>query len=392
MSVLAPVSGQLRSRKKNQKTDLGKKTFLSRLFNGQTKKKILVLLSDPSKSDPNNPLTILPDTQISGLVPLKNALKRLTDFKFTFLENHDSLMKILKRSKGKIDLIFNLADDGFNNDPARELHIPALLEMFDLPYSGAGPLCIARCCDKILVKGVATQIGIPIPRGKIVKAGEYRLRARVKFPAMVKPSSCDGGFGISRNSLVNDTVQLNEIIGDIRDTLRYNGEILVEEFLPGKDLSVGVIGNPPHKFRVLPITEDDYSLLPEEIPRICGFEAKWLTDTPYQKIRTIRANLPGKLEDALSRWSVRMFTRLECRDYARFDWRLDQRGVPRLLEVNPNPSWCGDGHLAKMSAFGGVTYPQMLGLILESAFRRAGIDLSPQREKGRVKSWIPQPA
>ncbi|WP_332882057.1 D-alanine--D-alanine ligase family protein [Methanosarcina horonobensis] len=147
---------------------------------------------------------------------------------------------------------------------------------------------------------------------------------------------------------------------------------LLEEFLPGKDISVGIIGNPPF-CTVLPITEEDYSAVPEELPRICGYEAKWLPDSPYWKIRSVPAGLPEKIEKEIVRSCLALFARLGCRDYARFDWRLDAEGRPKLLEVNPNPGWCWDGHLAKMAAYANISYSGMLAAVIEAAKKRYGI-------------------
>jgi D-alanine-D-alanine ligase len=118
---------------------------------------------------------------------------------------------------------------------------------------------------------------------------------------------------------------------------------------------------------VLPIIEEDYSALPSNLPRICGYEAKWDTESIYFKeIKSIVADLPAQTAEFLSASCVKLFQRLGCRDYARFDWRLDDNGTPRLLEANPNPGWCWDGHLARMAEFGGVSYSKMLQQILRA--------------------------
>ncbi|MEM2690082.1 MAG: D-alanine--D-alanine ligase, partial [Nitrososphaerota archaeon] len=158
-----------------------------------------------------------------------------------------------------------------------------------------------------------------------------------------------------------------------REKFGYDKPILVEEFLTGKDLTVGIIGNPPEDYIVLPITEEDYSVLPEGLPPICGYEAKWLPDSPYWNIRSVPADLPEETREFIIEKSLQLFVRLECRDYARFDWRLDSEGCPRLLEVNPNPGWCWDGHLAKMAKHAGMDYADMLRAILKAAEKRLGI-------------------
>jgi len=124
----------------------------------------------------------------------------------------------------------------------------------------------------------------------------------------------------------------------------------------------------------LPIIKEDYSCLPEGLPQICGYEAKWLSDSPYWNIKSVPADLPEETERFLIASCIRLFERLECRDYARFDWRMDRNQTPRLLEVNPNPGWCWDGHLAKMAKLCDLSYADMLREILEAAERRiAGV-------------------
>ncbi len=136
---------------------------------------------------------------------------------------------------------------------------------------------------------------------------------------------------------------------------------------------MGIIGNAPSSYTVLPITEEDYSEVPENLPRICGYEAKWSPDSPYWKIKSIYAVLPEETEKSIVEWCSKLFERLECRDYARLDWRLDAEDNPKLLEVNPNPGWCWDGHLAKMARIMSLSYSEMLGSILEEAEERLGI-------------------
>ncbi|MBI4389740.1 MAG: D-alanine--D-alanine ligase, partial [Nitrospinae bacterium] len=143
------------------------------------------------------------------------------------------------------------------------------------------------------------------------------------------------------------------------------------------------LGTPPTSYTVLPVIEEDYSALPPELPKICGYEAKWCPDSPYWNIKSKPAELSDQTEKALVTWCLQLAERLECRDYTRFDWRLDAEGNPRLLEVNPNPGWCWDGHLAKMAAHAGLGYPELLGAILKAAEDRLGIEVSDSPRKPR---------
>lgn len=135
----------------------------------------------------------------------------------------------------------------------------------------------------------------------------------------------------------------------------------------------------------MPIAEEDYSSLPEGLPKICGYEAKWLPDSPYWNLRSIPAELPDETEKLIVECCLKLFERLECRDYCRFDWRLDSESNPKLLEVNPNPGWCWDGHLAKMAKIAGILYNEMLKMILEAAEQRLKLLEETELEKNQME-------
>jgi len=292
----------------------------------------------------------------------------------------------LKKKAGKIDLVFNLCDEGFCNDPTKELHIPALLEQLNIPYTGGSPQCLAFCYDKSIVRGVAREMQIPVAKGMLIIEDSDLSRLPLPFPLLVKPNSGDSSFGITHKSIAHNLEELLEIMAETREIIGADKPFLLEEFLPGKDLSIGIIGNPP-ACTVLPITEEDYSAIPAELPRICGYEAKWLPDSPYWKIKSVPADLPEKTRSEIVKCSLALFNRLGCRDYARFDWRLDAEGRPKLLEVNPNPGWCWDGHLAKMAGHAGISYSEMLAIILEAAKERYGLGAA---EKIEISCKLPE--
>jgi D-alanine-D-alanine ligase len=247
------------------------------------------------------------------------------------------------------------------------LHIPALLEILKLPYTGSNPQNLAYCYDKSLIRGIASEIGVPVADAFVISSDENLYELNIPFPVIAKPNFGDSSFGITQKNVANSIEELSDAIIRIRTQFGYNNPILVEEFLTGAELSLGVIGNTDN-YTVLPIIEEDYSELPEGLPKICGYEAKWLVDSPYMKaLKSIKANLSIETEQEIIDHSLKLFRRLNCRDYCRFDWRLNSNGQPKLLEVNPNPGWCWDGHLAKMSAIGGMDYTQMLEAILNAA-------------------------
>ncbi len=337
---------------------------------------VIVVLGDPNRPDPLKPLRIFDEDDFYTVEQLKVALAGLTEYKFAFLDSHATLYQDLKRLQGRFDMVFNLCDEGFDNDPRKELHIPALLEQLDLPYTGSGPQCLAFCYDKSAVRGVAKEMGIPVPAALFVNPEDSLYELPVGFPVIAKPNFGDSSFGITQESYANNREELVNALIMIRDKLGYEKPILVEEFLTGKDLSIGFIGNPPENYKLLPLIEEDYSLLPEGLPRICGYEAKWMPDSPYWNLRAIPAGLTKETKRQIIEDSLKLFERLDCRDYVRFDWRLDSEGNPKLLEVNPNPGWCWDGHLAKMAGIDGIDYPTMLLSILRAAEQRLGLGSS----------------
>ena len=346
---------------------------------------VLVLLGDPRKPDPLKPSSVFDDDDFFTVELAKSSLEELKEYRFKYLDNHDTMIQDLKKMSGKIDLVINFCDEGYMNDPRQELHVPALLEQLGIPYTGAGPQCLAYCYDKSLVRGVAKEMKIPVPRAFFVRPEDSTFELPFSFPVLIKPNFGDASFGITQRSVASNLEEALDAIFEIRNQFGYDKPILVEEFLSGKDLSVGIIGNPLEGYVVLPISEEDYSKIPPTLPMICGYEAKWRPDSPYWKVKPVPAHLPDELEKSIVEWCLRLFERLECRDYCRFDWRLDSEGNPKLLEVNPNPGWCWDGHLAKMANFAGISYREMLAAILKAAERRLG--LHPSAEKSGENSF-----
>ena len=337
-------------------------------------KNVIVLLGDPHKPDILKPSTIFDEDDLYTISQLKAALQELTGYNFIYVDNHDTLIQELSKLKGKVDYVFNLCDEGYFNDAHKELHIPAILDILKYQYTGSGPQCLAFCYDKSLIRGIAKDLSIPVPEAIVVKPNDKIIDLPLYFPAIVKPNYGDSSYGITQANVVSNGEELLNAIRDIRDRFGYNNSIIIEQYLTGKDLTIGIIGNPPYDYVVLPILEEDYSSLPSGLPKICGYEAKWLPDSPYWNLKSIQAELKPEVVEIIESCSLKLFERLECKDYARFDWRLDAEGNPKLLEVNPNPGWCWDGHLAKMAKYAGMLYKDMLQNILEAAEKRYGIE------------------
>jgi len=211
---------------------------------------------------------------------------------------------------------------------------------------------------------------VPVPAELSVRAGTAEVPSPRSFPVLVKPNTGDGSEGITADSVAAGGDELREVVARLSRQFP-DRDLLVQELLPGRELAIGLIGNPAHGFRVLRPLEVDYSGLDPALPKILAYESKTVPDSPYwTDIRYRPADLDPTLRTQLVAWAVQLFERLGCRDYARFDFREDASGTPRLLEVNPNPAWCWDGKLNLMAGFEGASYTEFLGRILEAFERR----------------------
>jgi D-alanine-D-alanine ligase len=339
---------------------------------------VIVAMGDHRRVDTVKPGGKFDSDDFHTIKALKDALGELDEYDVSYLDDHEGMIDALRDAGKNVDFILNLCDEGFNNEATKELHVPALLELLGIPYSGSDPQCLAYCYDKSLVRGIAVELDIPVPAAYTVMPEDTAfINLPLEFPLIVKPNFGDSSVGITAQSVCYDVNQLEQAFANVRHVVGYDEPVLVEQFLTGKDISVGIIGNPPDSYQVLPVIEEDYSALPDGLPKICGYEAKWDDQSVYFKeIKSIVADLPAETTGFLTASCLKLFQRLGCRDYARFDWRLDANGTPRLLEANPNPGWCWDGHLARMAEFGGVTYSAMLQQILRACEDRLTVDKS----------------
>jgi D-alanine-D-alanine ligase len=132
-------------------------------------KNVVVLLGDPNKKDVIKPDNVFDDDDYNTIEQLKIALSALKEYKFTYLTNHDTLLSNLSKLKAQADYVLNLCDEGFDNDARNELHIPALLEMLKIPYTGSNPQCLAYCYDKSLIRGIAKEMDVPVANAFYIK-------------------------------------------------------------------------------------------------------------------------------------------------------------------------------------------------------------------------------
>jgi D-alanine-D-alanine ligase len=327
---------------------------------------ITVLLGDPNLPDESKPGGRFTDDDLFQVEKLRAALMAIPDREFDFWNDHTSLFERLRDERP--DFVLNFCDTGFYNRARHELHIPALLEMLGIPYSGAGPVALGLCYDKSLVRAVAAAHGVPVPDETFLRAGS--ALGTFSYPAFVKPNRGDGSVGITQASIVADPAAARATIAALRRD-DPAGELLVQEFLSGEEYGIGVIGNPADGLAALPVMAIDYSALDPALPRLLDYSSKVDPASPYwNDIRYPAAILDAATQSAMLDWVTTLFGRLQLRDYARFDFRTNAAGQIKLLEVNPNPAWCWDGKLAHMGELAGLNHSDVLARIIAAAERR----------------------
>jgi len=265
------------------------------------------------------------------------------------------------------DVVFNLCESVYGNT-CWEMNIPALLDLFRIPYTGSSCLTLGLCQDKGKAKDILLSQGILTPRYKIFDRRVNPIKGNI-YPIIVKPLHEDGSLGISRDSVVFDDETLNRQIQYVIE--KYQQPALVEEFVDGRELNVGLVET-NGKVGVLPISEIDYSEFPEGIPKICGYEAKWIPEsTEYQKSKPIcPAHLEWVMKKRVEHIALKVFKLFGCRDYARVDMRIDRDGKIYVLEVNPNPDISPESGMARSIKVQGMSYTEFVRELIERALQR----------------------
>jgi D-alanine-D-alanine ligase len=263
--------------------------------------------------------------------------------------------KALRRTKPHI--IFNLVEE-LKELPYFDQHVVSYLELRQQKYTGCNPrgLIIAR--DKALAKKVLAYHRVAVPRFAVVpKRKKTIVPKRLRFPMFVKPLNVEGSEGISNASLVRRADQLLERVSFIHD--KVNAPALVEEFIDGREIYVGVYGN--EQLKVLPPWELTMQMRANGGPLIATDKAKW--DPAHQKkvgLKTGPARLSPALLQNVELLSKRIYRLLGLSGYARLDYRLNASGTFYLLEANPNPQIARDEDFARSAVHAGVGYDELI--------------------------------
>ena len=264
----------------------------------------------------------------------------------------------------KVDLVFNIAE-GRGNSRSRESQVPGVLEMLGIPYSGSDSQCLAICLDKPLAKKLVAAEGVATPRWQVI-ADEEDLGQipweQFPFPAIIKPAHEGSSKGIRLTSVVDSMRRMQEEVSRLLDC--YRQPVMVEEFIAGDEVTVGIIGNSPPKvmgmMRILPKSREN--------PFIYSLEVK----RDYQNLVDYEcpARLKDEVREGITLSSLKVFGVLGCRDFARLDFRVSPEGKAYFLEINPLPGLGAYSDLVIMATKLGWTHQELINAVLDAALKR----------------------
>ncbi len=267
------------------------------------------------------------------------------------------------------DIVFNQAEQ-FAGDSAQEKNILALFEMLNVPFTGTASVGITLCKNKALTKKILTHHRLKTPDFKVFhQNSRIGKNTKLKYPLIVKPLREESSYGISMNSFVENDKALLERVQYVQESL--NQDVIVEEYVQGRELYVGVLGN--HRLHVFPPREMVFGEMPEEEPKIATFKAKW--DEKYRKkwgIKNRFATLSDPLHFKIEKMCKKVYGALYLQGYARLDLRLTPEGEVVVIEVNPNPFIAKEEDFALAAAKAGFTYEALIQKILHLGLGHSG--------------------
>ena len=264
-----------------------------------------------------------------------------------------------------VDFVFNISE-GLGNHRSREAQVPSILEMLNIPYSGSDPQCLSICLDKPLTKTLVTRAGIRTPGWQVITNTSQLMQIiwdDFTFPAFIKPAYEGSSKGIRLGSKTETVSQTCEAAAELLE--RYQQPVMVEEFIAGDEVTVGILGNSPATvlgiMRVLPREATDHFIYSLEVKR------EWEQLVEYE----CPAELGKDILQEITNTSLKVFESLGCRDFARIDFKLSPEGLPYFLEINPlaglNPR---SSDLPIMAYKLGWTYQALISTILNATLQR----------------------
>jgi len=270
--------------------------------------------------------------------------------------------------QNRVDMVFNIAEGKCGK--FRESEIPAILDYLDIPYTGSNTFSLALALNKALTKKILKAENIPTPRFQVFTKGNQELDPTLSFPLIVKPNREGSAKGINASNVVNTKDTLFMKIKEIQES--YKQEVLVEEFIEGKELTVGILEN--GKMTILPILEIDFSTCEKSGEYFYSWRMKEFqgnTEFGLVPIFYCPARLDKDTEELVKEIALKTHQAVGCCDISRTDIRLSKDNIPYVLEINPlpglNPT---ESNFPIMAYAAGMKYEDIIEAILMSASER----------------------
>lgn len=310
----------------------------------------------------------------------RGFLKEITRVKKALQENFTEVSSLainqnLQRTIAKInaccpDVIFNFVES-VEGISSHEYCMAGLFELLGYDFTGNLPSSLGNCLNKERAKIILRSYGIKTPSSVVIKQRKKFTGKNfsLKFPVILKLLNEDASIGISELSVVNNFMQLNKHLEFLFNT--YKQEVLVEEFIEGRELNVAILGQ-----TILPISEIRFDGLPENLPKIVTYDGKWIAESVYYENTKPQcpADLDSSIKKLVQETAINAFNAMGCRDYARVDIRLSKENVPYVIEVNPNPDISLDSGFSRAAAASGISYSNLLFTIAGYALSRKKYD------------------
>ncbi len=284
-------------------------------------------------------------------------------FKVKKIGNVSSLLEKIETLD--VDIVFNISEGISGRN--RESQVPILLEMADIPFVGADALTLSLTLDKIMANKIFIAEGIPTPKFFEIKTPEsIRNTNHFKFPLIVKPRFEGSSKGLSEDSRVENTQDLEKQVEYIIGT--YKQPALIEEFISGQEFTVAIVGNdPPEAMPIVQIKIDGRLKLNDKFYTFARIQSDRL-----EYICPARIN--NDLKEKISGLALKTYMAVECRDFGRVDFRVDNDGNPYVLEINPLPSLSTEDVFMIVAKEIGISYEEIIGKILNSALKRNNLN------------------
>ncbi|MEG2085566.1 MAG: ATP-grasp domain-containing protein [Clostridia bacterium] len=278
------------------------------------------------------------------------------------LEADKRLMEKLNNSK--VDIIFNIAE-GLNGR-GREAQIPALLSMLGIAYTGSDETTLCVALDKALTKRILSTYHVHTPKYLVIKKNGKIKPHTLEFPIIVKPNAEGSSKGISEISIVHSEKELKELIKTNIDL--YNEDMLAEEYIHGREFTVGILGNngdtkvfEPMEIIYKKPTQGDYYVYSYNVKQ------NYKEYVEYQCPADISIDANNEMKEV----AEKVYRELQCKDFSRIDFRMDEKGVLHFIEINPLPGLApGYSDYPMLADFCGTNYNDLIMGILNAALKR----------------------